>query len=64
MTLIRKMRFRKVEGCVRGPTEANSGAGVRAELSDANSELLPIILQVGEVGILLCLFQIVEWLVL
>lgn len=58
------MRFRKVKGCVRGPTKANSGTGVWAELSDANSELLPIILQVGEVGISHCLFQIIEWLVL
>lgn len=58
------MRFGKVKGCVRGPTEANSGTGVRAELSDANSELLPIILQVGEEGISHCLFQIIEWLVL
>ena len=64
MTLMRKMRFRKGKGCVRGPTEANSGAGVRAELSVANSELSPIIPQVGEVGVLLCLLHIIEWLVL
>lgn len=64
MTLIRKIRFRKVKGCVRGPTEAYSGAGVRAELPDANTELLPITLRVEEVGISLCLLQIAEWLVL